>query len=511
MNILKKVGIALGYVLFFALCTVLFVRFLFPTKQAKEFAALKLAEATGAETVTIRDLGIRGLIPSGVSLEGLEMTLPGVKKKTTERNGSVIGDKRHVVIEELVADVGSISGLTNGAPDVTFDVKMGGGTIKGGHYSREKGGPHVIKIEKIERVTLGPEQLFQSLVGIDIQGVFSGSVDLDIPTEVRDGKDTMLFDEMAGTVDLTLANAVALEPIIEVAGAREKLTDLDLGEVHVKLVAEPNTTATPGGVQPATGDAKRPPAKHADGTIVTLEDASATGGDISVASQKGSLTFAQGAGIKEARLNIHLAVKPEDSFYNKEVEDPSTPGKTTQPNKRIKTAIELGLKNKLTDGQIGVAIMGTVGEPKVTTEKPRTRVTSSGASTGSSRKMNIDHPSGEEGGEGEGGDDKAKSRPTKPERSDKPDTESRVNTRRSPPVVGKQTTPVRPATMERPRPVIPVDTTPPPEPMHATEPPPTEPVPEPAIDPNAPPVEGQPSEDPALDPNAPPAEEPQPQ
>ncbi|MFO0751052.1 MAG: type II secretion system protein GspN [Myxococcota bacterium] len=519
MKALKITGITLGYLVFFVVCTAIFVRMLFPTQQAKEFVALRLAEATGAETVTIDDLGLTGLgmlgvVPSGVEVKGVQMTLPGVKKKTTQQGGSVITDKRKVTIDRLAAKAG-LSGILANAPDVSFEVDVGGGHIRGGHYVREKDA-HVIKIDSIEGVKLGPELLFQSLTGLDIQGKLSGKIDMTIPVVDRDGKSVAAIDQMVGKIELSLADGVVLAPVIDLGSqGRDQLTDIDLGQVRLAFTAEGATT--PGGIGAGATTGADPKAaarvpRKGDATVINIDEVTVEGGDVSVAAApRGTIAFVTGASPKEATMNIHLAVKLEDQFFDKAVPDEKAPGGSAKPNAKFRTLMSVNpLKNNVQDGQFGVAITGLLGDPKVRTERPRTKVGGGGAA---SRKMNIDQPGGDEGGEGDEEKPKAKVRePLKPN----PPTEGEGTMRkpgtamvRNPPAMARpvQATPVTPP---RPRPVLPTSPGPG-ESLPGAEPtaaPPTLPPPAPET---APPPDGAPP-DPGVDPNAPPPEElPQPQ
>ncbi|MCC6620256.1 MAG: type II secretion system protein GspN [Deltaproteobacteria bacterium] len=503
MNALKKIGIGLGYVVFFVLCTAVFVRVLFPTDQAKEFAAQRLAEMTGAESVTIGDLGLSGFIPSGVEIEKLEMRLPGVKVKTPERGGTALTEPRVVKVDALEVETASLSGLLGGAPDVTFEARIGAGSIRGARYVREKDGPHVIKIEAIDKVPLGPERLFLSLVGFDIRGDLSGKIDLTIPVGERDGRMQTFFDQMGGRVEIQLRGAEVKSPIVDSAQGRMALTDIDLGEVRLALQAEGGMAAAN---QPQTGDPKTRAPKGREATVIAIEEASVDGPDLGVAvAPRSAVSFVQGGGPKEASLNVHLALVIHDALIDKEAEDPKNPDKMTKPNVALRYLMQANpIKGHTVDGQFGVAITGTIGDAKVRTERPRTRV---GGTGGTTRKLNIDHPEGEgeDGGEDKPGDNGGATRPPPPETTSKRPT---TIARPRPTQPSLPSTPGSPG--GRPRPVIPTDPVPGDEPTAEPEPipvaPPT-PEPPPAVDPpmepEAPVPEGEGGEVPMEEPIAP--------
>lgn len=504
MKALKITGISLGYLLFFVICTAFFVRVLFPTQQTKEFVSLRLAEATGAETVAIDDLGLTGLgflgvVPSGIEVKGVQLTLPGVKKKTTVPGGTTLTDKRKVTIDRLAAKAG-LGGILANAPDVSFEADLAGGQIRGGRYAREKDA-HVVKVEAITGVGLGSELLFQSLVGLDIRGKLSGKIDVTIPVADKDGKPTPAIDQMTGKVELQLADAVVNQPILDLGSqGRDQLTDVDLGEVRVALTAEGGTNA--GGVQPGAApgaDAKAAPRvpRKGDASVINVEEITIEGGDVSVAvAPRATVTFVPGGTLREAGINIHLAVKLEDSFFDKAVPDEKNPGQTTKPNAKFRTLMSANpLKNNVQDGQFGVAITGTLGDAKPKTERPRTKVGGGGGVA--SRKMNIDQPGGDEGGDGEEDKPKVKPRenPKLPSHEPKADVEGagrRPSTNIArPPVGGGRPITATPVAPPRPRPFIPGEAGP------GESLPGAEPAPAPGPGPEMPPAELPPAGDPA--------------
>ncbi len=198
MKVLKKIAIGAGYVLFFLLCTAIFVRFLFPADQAKDYAAQRVAELTGAESVTIADLGLTGLIPNGVEIEGLEIKLPGIRMKTPERGGSVISDPRRVVVDELT--VKASLGLLFGAdPDVSIDARIGTGTIRAARYVREK-------------KALGLEEAIHKMTGLSAEHLGLQNRGLIAPGYYAD---LVLFDPKTVLDNATFQNPTLLSSGIE--------------------------------------------------------------------------------------------------------------------------------------------------------------------------------------------------------------------------------------------------------------------------------------------------------
>ena len=390
-----KIATWFGYGLFFVLALVIFIRFTFPLNQLQDLVKGKIAEATGATSVEIGDLGLLGLFPSGGSIEGLVISLPPVKVKTPERGVDVDGPVRTISAEEFEAS-GSLLGAMSGNYDFTFEGKLQNGTVEGGKFTREAGGPLALEIGALKAIDIGPEGLFQSLTGLDLVGTLSGSVKLDVPSIDRDGKSVLAMDQLTGLIELELADAMVTQPIFDTVMSgvptRMSFTETKLGTLKVRLKAEAAAQAATGVAPDAKSGRVRP------SSVISVEVLSAEGGDLEVAvAPKAVINLAAGMPLKEAILNIHLAIRPNDAWIDKSVKDPKEPGKMTKPNSGIRTLMTMGpLKQHTQDGQFGIGITGPLGHPKVQLERPRTRV-----GGGVARKMNVEQPAGESEPEGE--------------------------------------------------------------------------------------------------------------
>ncbi len=416
---LLKVLRWVGYGLFFLLALVLCVRFTFPTDQVREFAKAQIAQRLGAERVEIADLGISGIFPSGGSVEGLEIELPPVKVKTAERGVDVLGPPRSFMAEELSVS-GSLMGLASANYDLEFEGKVQGGDITGGRFVWEKGGPLAAEIGEIKGLEIGSEGLFQTFTGFDVIATLNGKLKADIPAVDKDGKSVLQMDQLSGMIELELTDTKILQPIFDTVMSREPVrmsfTDTKLGTVTLKVKADgPAAPAATGVAAAAKGGKQR-----GDNTVLMIEELSAIGGDIEMAlAPKATITMLPGQSLKDAVINIHLAVRINDAWFDTEVKDPKDPTKMTKPNVGLRTMMTLGpLKAHVQDGQFGVGITGTIGKPKVAPERPRTRVGGGGAALGSGRKMNVDPPAGE--GEDEGEEEAPKPRANAPEPKAKP-------------------------------------------------------------------------------------------
>lgn len=487
-----------GYVAFFVVALLLFIRLTLPTGQMKEFVKMQLAERLSAESVVIEDLSINGLFPSGATIEGLELTLPPVKVKTPDRGVDTMSASRVLTVEELSFD-GSLLGAASGDIDFEFEGMVQGGEVSGGRLSMKPGAGAKVVIEQLAGVAIGSESLFLSLIGMDIIGTLSGKVDVSIPSVERDGKSALAFEQMAANIELKLDEAKMLAPVIDTVMNREPVrlgfTDVELGTITIRAVSE-NQGA------PSTGADPKSPKRG----VINLEEVSVLGGDVEVvAAPKANIAIPPGGALKDGTIALHIAVKIADAWFDKSEKDRKDPTKTTKPNSGLRTMLTLGpLKQHVVDGQFGVSVTGALVKPQVQTTRPRTRVGTPGGAGGTGgRKLNVDQPGGET-------EDEESSAPAKPSRA--------TRTISARPELDKATTPtvLRPAVgggrpveagPSRPRPNLlggdvpaptPVENPPQPSPEPVIEP-----VPEPAPQPEAMPEPMPDPGDPGVDPAAP--------
>ena len=368
-----------GYVLFFLLCTAVFVYLTFPTDQARRFAEVKLTEMSGADSVTIADLSLAGI--GGAHLDDISVELPTLKIPTAVPGVEEEGPLRLIMVKSLDVDA-SLSGfLFGGDIDVTFDAEAQGGTVKRGHYQRDKEGTNFIEIGAIEDVALGSEQLFQALVGKNITGLVSGAVNVTLPTIAgANGKPTIDLDNVVGQIDLEIKGAKLRAPIFDSPMGRIQLGDADLGTIVLKVVVD----------RASNIEAFKKTARRAgsDNTILHIADASVDGEDIAVLVAKNSaITLTAGRPLKDAAVNIHLSIQVKDAFFDREVVDPKDPTKKSQPNKNLRMIMQQPpLKNVLENGVFGVGITGILGKPRIRIERSVIR---EGIST---RRPNLDRP-----------------------------------------------------------------------------------------------------------------------
>ncbi|PKN55921.1 MAG: type II secretion system protein GspN [Deltaproteobacteria bacterium HGW-Deltaproteobacteria-14] len=484
-----------GYVLFFLLCTAVFVYLTFPTDQARRFAEVKLTELSGADSVTIADLSLAGI--GGAHLDDISIELPTLKIPTAVPGVEEEGPLRLIMVKTLDVDASLGGFLFGGDVDVTFDAEAQGGTIKRGHYQRDKEGTNVIEIGAIEDVALGSEQLFQALVGKNITGLVSGSLNVTLHTIAgANGKPAIDLDNVVGQIDLEIKDAKLRAPIFDSPMGRIQLGDADLGTIILKVVVD----------RASNIEAFKKTARRAgsDNTILHIADASVDGDDIAIQVAKNSaITLTAGRPLKDAAVNIHLSIMVKDAFFDREVPDPKDPKKKTQPNKNLRFVMQQPpIKNVLENGVFGVGITGILGKPRIRVERSVIR---EGIA---SRRPNLDRPVVDP-------EDDAEDADVEPEPPTPAPAPARVIDRPAPmrdaktrfgasrPQPGRAA--LRPGIQARPT-TLPPGT----PPLHQLQPPPIPVEPDPVtdepegeVDPNGEPLEGE------VDPNGEPLEHPE--
>ena len=374
-----------GYVLFFLFATAVFVYLTFPTDRARRFAEIKLTEFTGASEVRIGDLSLSGL--GGATLEDVTLEFAPLKIPTLVPGVDEVGPPRLMQIASLEVDASLFDLALGGDIDVSFEAEIQGGSLKKGRFTREQGGPNVLKIGALENVALGSEQLFQALVGKDILGLVSGSVDLTLPmTAGPSGKPTVDLDHATGQVELVIREAKLKGPMFDTPMGRMALGDADLGEIALSVFID----------RASNLDTFKKLAKRAggDSTIIHIASGSVDGEDLAIQVAKNSaITLVPGRPLKEAAVNIHLSVAIKDAFFDRSAPDPKDPKVMTQPNKNLRFVMQQPpIKPVLENGVFGIGITGVLGKPRVKVERSQVREGIAG------RKPNLDRPEGEAGG-----------------------------------------------------------------------------------------------------------------
>jgi type II secretion system protein N len=400
-----------AWVLAFVVLLLLCVRLTFPTGALARMAEVRLSEALGATDVKIGELSLLGLIPGGVELEDVQVSFPDVALKTdTPGKDRKVG--RSFQADRLAIEA-SLGGLLGGEVDASFEGELMGGAIEGGRVIVPKDGVAELRIATIRDINLGTERLFAATTGFDVSGVLSGSLDLQVPVSSPEGKLTPKMSGLSGQVELTIADTRIDDPVVERNQMRQALTDVTLGMVTLKLRAgdgaSPQADAEgERATRPEDGgEDKRRGGNEA--AVLHLEEISASGPDLQLAvGPRAAVTFRPGKAMGQAALRAHFAVRIDEAFIGREVDDPKAPGKKARPNGALKLILEdLTRKGHVADGEFGLTLTGPLSKPTITTEKPRIRAGGSGGAAG--RRMKVE--AGDEPGEGDAGADANPIRP----------------------------------------------------------------------------------------------------
>ncbi|MEZ4269113.1 MAG: type II secretion system protein GspN [Myxococcota bacterium] len=348
-----------GYVAFFMFCLLLFFVWTFPSDRAREFMEEKGSAALGAD-VRIGELDLS--MGGGAELTDVVVKMQP-KKLAPGPPGAPVperkGPPRVLKVDRLEADVGVLALAFSQAVHATFELDMQGGTVRGGKLDRVEGEGSALAIEAIEGVRLGPEGLFLALVGYDLHGVLGGNL------SVTQGVDP---SDLAGTIDVALSKARIVKPVIP---SRQlgplTLSDVDLGELQLKLVAGKSSDLTPARKGAVRG-------RGADDTIIRFEDVGASGADLELEFDEASVIHVrQGEPLGKALLDVHFAVHFTDAFLEKRVKGED--GETSQPNKILQMAFrqDARLRGSMRDGVLGIGCRGILSKPDCKPEPPRVR------------------------------------------------------------------------------------------------------------------------------------------
>lgn len=358
-RILIGLGKGVGYATFFIFCLLLFFVWTFPNDRAREFIEEKGSAALGAD-VRIGELDLS----MGGGAELLDVVVKMQPKKLAGGPpGAPVPEKtgppRVLKIDRFEGDVGLLALAFSQALHSTFELDMQGGTVRGGKFDRAEEEGAALEIEAIEGVKLGPEGLFLSLVGYDLHGVLAGTV------SVSQGVDP---SDIAGTVDVALSRARIVKPVIP---SRQlgplTLSDVDLGELQLKLVAGKSSDLTPARKGAVRG-------RGADDTIIRFEDVGASGADLELEFDEASVIHVrQGEPLGKALLDVHFAVHFTDAFLEKRVQGED--GESSQPNKILQMAFrqDARLRGSMRDGVLGIGCKGMLSKPDCKPEPPRVR------------------------------------------------------------------------------------------------------------------------------------------
>lgn len=358
-RILIGLGKGVGYFTFFTFCLLLFFVWTFPNDRAREFMEDKGSAALGAD-VRIGELklsvgGGAELVDVVVKMEPKKLAAGPPGAPVPERKGP----PRVLKIDRLEGDVGLMALAFSRALHATFELDMQGGTVRGGKFDRVEEEGSALEIGAIEGVRLGPEGLFLSLIGYDLHGVLAGTV------SVSQGVDP---SDIAGTVDVALSKARIVKPVIP---SRQlgplTLSDVDLGELQLKLVAGKSSDLTPARKGAVRG-------RGADDTIIRFEDVGASGADLELEFDAASVIHVrQGEPLGKALLDVHFAVHFTDAFLEKRVKGED--GESSQPNKILQMAFrqDARLRGSMRDGVLGIGCRGMLAKPDCKPEPPRVR------------------------------------------------------------------------------------------------------------------------------------------
>ena len=297
-----------GYVLFFLMILAIAVPATFPTRQLRGYLSRE-ATARGYP-LEIEALSLRGL--GGLVAEGVQLTLPG-KEGVPGENGQVTPGtpSAELRLDKLTARVALLPLIFGKTVDVSFDVEAGGGVIEDGRFIK-KGEVMDLEIGRIAELSLA--QLGVGRRALASQQQLSGELDGELggTVKIHYGGTT---DDLVGSVDLALADAVLRQPELALQGGL-KLTDLAMGDVTLKV--KMNLKANIAALVAQRGSEKA--------TVIHIERMEALGDQLELVTEETShILIPPGkAGWKAATIQLHFAFAlPEKKGAGKDTAKPA--------------------------------------------------------------------------------------------------------------------------------------------------------------------------------------------
>ncbi len=196
-----------GYSLFFTSALLFFLVATFPDEAAKDWAQVQGSNFLGTP-VQIDKAELTGLV--GVNAEGVILRLKEIeetKPGSTEGEGKKkpSAPPRLIEISRLNIESSPFALLFGDKLEFTFDGEVQGGEIKNGVITLDtETQSKRLSIGSIDNIRLGAERFLMGIVGLDLQGILSGSFAVTLGKSASQIK--------GGEIDLTLGEAQVIKP-----------------------------------------------------------------------------------------------------------------------------------------------------------------------------------------------------------------------------------------------------------------------------------------------------------
>jgi type II secretion system protein N len=345
----------LGYSFFFLAMLLFFFVMTFPDEAAKDWAEVQGSNFLGSP-VQIEKAELTGLI--GLDAEGIILRLKKIEdekpagKASEGKSKKPLPPPRLIEINRLSIDASPLSLLFSDALEFTFTGEVQGGEITDGLISIDtEKQTKKLRIGSIEGVRLGAERFLQGVVGLDLQGILSGSISVTL------GKSASHIQD--GTIDLSLGEAQVIKPSFKhKTMGLIGLTDTELGELRIRAVVKPLTELP--------GSKKRRNRKSKNSMVIHFEELSSDSPELAFrAEDKSAIHFDPERSIGDATLDLHFAVFVKEAYLEKEGEN--VEGAVGKHNKIISQAARMRLIPTLArvyrKGVFGVMCIGKMSKP----------------------------------------------------------------------------------------------------------------------------------------------------
>ncbi|MCA9564378.1 MAG: type II secretion system protein GspN [Myxococcales bacterium] len=189
------------YVLWAVFSLLLCIYLTFPTDTLAEVAEAQLAKFLGSgNRVTVDSVSLSGF--RGMTLHGLSIE-PLVAMPNPEESDAPPPMAFPTRLDEIEVYVSPFS-RTNGIPDFSFEVAVGGGTIVGRHSGTSDGHAAFLAIDQVPLQSFG---ILLNTIGHRMTGVVNGEIDLTLVRQQSDSGAVGLLP-WEGEISLTISNLV---------------------------------------------------------------------------------------------------------------------------------------------------------------------------------------------------------------------------------------------------------------------------------------------------------------
>ncbi len=395
-KIIRSALYGVGYLLL----TLIFIYWTFPTSAARDLVERVLTTKLGYQT-EISSLSVNGF--SGIGLKDIELMgqpkkiLGSKELKNTDKYDPKTYDRLHDPIK-IQIDAASLNTslydlLTGSRKKLNASVKIKAydGEIKIGRISAKPGAMELVGI-RLKELDFSDQNPLRMILPMDLRGQLSGNARISISGRNPDSAEVSIIYKdvywaypivpwsMVKRFQGKRSNALSALP----AGTNIPLCPAELGDIEIKLKIAKDTKAARARKR-VKGRKKSQPRY-----VFSIEEFSASGGDILFSVNKGSRINFERNRLRSGAINLNLRFQFSDDYLAKEcVLDPKLESDPDTYNLQLKYLMSSAHMKRFTDAE-GWTGLGCVG---ANLKRARCNVKSAGKATTRTRSRARDRTS----------------------------------------------------------------------------------------------------------------------